>query len=344
MERPKYFIGADVSSATFNVSVGTYPWRLVGSPESFENSAEGFGDFLAWLQKHGYTPDTSVVCMEATGVYGGLLAYSLVAHNYNVAVEPPLKVKRAFPTHGHKNDITDSRNIAEYAYRFYDELHFWQPPDEVLKQVKTLLTTRDQLRNNLTGYKSTLKTLKREVVRTPMAEDMYEGLIGELKSLIAKIDEEISSLMGRHPFFNPMFNHLLSVPGVGLQLSSHMMVITQGGRREPNAREIAAYIGICPYEHSSGDSVYRRPRSKGNGSGEIRKLLYLSALTLRTHEDYFKEYFLRKVKQGKPKRLVLNNIANKLLRIICAVMRSGRPYIPGYQSIHPRTLIAKKCA
>src|SRR3989337_136832 len=159
MEKPSYVIGVDMSSETFTASVGTYPWRVVGSPESFENSAEGFGNLLEWLQKHGYKPDESIVCMEATGVYG-------------------------------------------------------QPPDNVLKQVKTLLKTREQLTRNLTAYKNTLRVLKREVVRTPTAEKMYEGLIAELKSLIGKIDEEIRSLMGKHPFFNPMLNLLLSIPAV----------------------------------------------------------------------------------------------------------------------------------
>ena len=67
MEKPSYFIGVDMSSETFTASVGTYPWRVVGSPESFENSAGGFGNLLEWLQKHGYKPDESIVCMEATG-------------------------------------------------------------------------------------------------------------------------------------------------------------------------------------------------------------------------------------------------------------------------------------
>jgi len=150
--------------------------------------------------------------------------------------------------------------------------------------------------------------------------------------------------MEQHPFFKHKFNLPLSIPGVGLQLASYIMVITQGGEREPKSRELAAYIGICPYEHSSGTSVYRRPHSKKNGSGSIRKLIYLSSLSLRTHHDCFNEYFMRKVAQGKPNRLVINNISNKLLRVICAVMRSGKPYIPGYVSLHPESLRIKKCA
>jgi transposase len=166
MKGPDFFIGVDTSSDTFAVSVGTKdPWRLLTVSQIYENSTSGFGDFLKWLGQNGYKPDRGIICMEATGVYGQALAYFLVAHNYQVAVKPPLKVKRAFPTHGHKNDVTDSQHLAEYAYRFFDELHMWQPPDNVLKQIRTLLKTREQLTKSLSSYQSTLKILRREMVR-----------------------------------------------------------------------------------------------------------------------------------------------------------------------------------
>jgi transposase len=343
MRKPDFFIGVDASSETFVVTAGTgEPCRILSTSPIYENSTPGFEDFLKWLGQNGCTPDRSIICMEATGVYGQALAYFLVAHNYRVAVEPPLKVKRAFPTHGHKNDITDSQHLMEYAYRFFDELHLWQPPDNVLKQVRTLIKTREQLTKNLSSYQNTLKILRREVVRTPLAERMYEDLMKELRSLIKEIDKQIQSLMEQHPFFKHKFQLLLSIPGVGLQLASYVLVIT--GNREPRANDIAAYIGICPYEHTSGTSVRRRPRCRKNGPGSIRKLLYLSALSLRTHQDHFNRYFLRKVAQGKPKKLVINNISNKLLRIMCAVMRSGKPYIPGYVSIRPEFPRVTKCA
>lgn len=339
MEKPEYFIGIDVSSETFTVSVGSAePWRVIDRLGSYENSPEGYEGCLERLKSRGYKADKSMVCMEATGVYGQGIAYFLVAHDYALSVEPPLKVKRAFPAHGNKNDIVDSEYLAEYAYRFVDELHMWQPPDSVLKQIKTLLGTREQLTKNLSAYQSTLKALRREVVRTFKAEKIYENLITEFKDLVKDIDKQIMGLVEQHPFFKHKMSMLLNIPGVGLQLASYMLVITQGGEREPKSRELAAYIGICPYEHTSGTSVYRRARSKKNGSGSIRKLIYLSALSLRTHHDSFNKYFMRKVAQGKAKKLVINNIANKLLRIICAVMRTGTPYIPGYVSSYPESM------
>ncbi|HLE25732.1 MAG TPA: hypothetical protein VI935_08795 [Thermodesulfobacteriota bacterium] len=67
MERPDNFIGVNLSSVSLTVSVRTHPWRVVDPPTSFENSADGFCNLLAWLHKHSHKPDNSVVCMEATG-------------------------------------------------------------------------------------------------------------------------------------------------------------------------------------------------------------------------------------------------------------------------------------
>lgn len=344
MQQPKYFIGADMSSNSFSVSVGTHPWKLLGLSQSFDNSTQGFEEFVIWLKKQDITNNNSVVCMESTGVYGQGFAYFLVSYNYSVSVEPPLKVKRAFPTHGNKNDIADSMHLAEYACRFYDQLHIWKPPQSVLEQVQTLLKTREQLTKSSVSYQNALKTLKRQSVRTPLAENTYKELIGELKALIKKIDKEIRDLLQKHPFFNHRLNNLLSIPSVGLQLASYMLVVLYKKDKTLRARSLASYVGICPYEHQSGTSVYKKPRSKKNGSGSIRKLLYLAAMSLRTHKKIFKEYFIRKTQGGKPKKLVLNNIQNKLLRIICGVLNSGKPYIDNYLSINPQLLNTKICA
>jgi transposase len=70
----------------------------------------------------------------------------------------------------------------------------------------------------------------------------------------------------------------------------------------------------------------------------MRKLLHLAARSLRTHDAASRHYFLRKVAEGKPKSLVLNNIANQLLKRLCAMMRDQKPYINAHRSIDPRLL------
>ena len=65
-------------------------------------------------------------------------------------------------------------------------------------------------------------------------------------------------------------------------------------------------------------------------------LLHLAARSVVTHNARFRAYYQRKLAEGKPKALVLNNVANKLLRVCLAVLASGQPYNPDYVSTRPR--------
>ena len=70
MTQFKYFVGIDIASSTWTASVGVMPWKVVLKPQEFENTEDGFQSWLDWLKKHHVLPDQTVVCMEATGVYG----------------------------------------------------------------------------------------------------------------------------------------------------------------------------------------------------------------------------------------------------------------------------------
>jgi transposase len=337
MYKPEFFVGIDVSSKTFTSSIGcmSSKWQIQVNPKQFENSTEGFAAYLHWLLQHNATPENAIVCMEATGVYNELLAHFLVASRYQVSIEPPLKVKRAFHPEGHKSDAVDSTQISEYAYRFWDELSIWQPRKEVVEQIKTLLTVREQFVVEKTGHINALKALKRKAIRTPLAESIHETAIAQLKANIIKIEEEIQRLIDQDPDFRNMIWLLMSIPGVGLMLAAHMFVVIQSAPQPLSAKKLAAFIGICPYEHSSGTSLYQSSTSRHYGPPGLRRLLFLAALSVRTHNPNFRHYFYRKVNEGKPPKLVINNIANKLLKIMVAVLRSNTPYIPNFQSVNP---------
>jgi transposase len=339
MKRPKFYIGIDISSDTYAVSVGIEPWEIVGKTAEFSNNPDGYTAMLAWLEQQGVEVNQAVVCMEATGVYGEELAYYLVAHQFRVAVEPPLKVKRAFFPYGHKNDRVDSQQIAEYSYRFYDQLRFWQPREEILEQIQVLLSTREQFVRQKTAHLNALKAIRRKVVRTPLAEALHEQNIQRIKKDIKLIEEELRRLIDQDPGFGQMITLLMSTTGVGLLLAVNIMLIMLiFPETIHNYKQMAAYLGICPYEHRSGSSIYKPDASRFFGPERVRKLLYLAAMSLREHDTQFKQYFLRKTAEGKSRRLVLNNIANKLVKIMCAVVRTQTPYIKNYHSVNPALL------
>lgn len=332
MNTPEYFIGFDIAADDFTVTIGTTPWRIAASPNTLANTLEGFEQMIHWLVQHDAIAEQSVCCLEATGVYGESLAHYLVARNYRVAIEPPLKVKRAFHPSGHKNDPADSQQIAAYAYRFFDELSFWQPPSERVEQIRVLLTTREQLTKETTMHQNALKALKRKVISTPLAERIHSETIQQLQGRQKEIDAEIKRLMDQDDTWRGLKKILLSAPGVGMMLTAHTLVLTQGFTQLFTSKQFSAYLGICPYEYQSGKSVYRPARSRGYGPPEMRRLLHLAARSLAHHHPEFRTYFERKRAEGKPKRLIYNNIENKIVKIMCAVLKSQTPDVRNYRS------------
>jgi len=137
------------------------------------------------------------------------------------------------------------------------------------------------------------------------------------------------------PPFQKLFVLLLTIPGVGLQLAAHVLVLLYTTAQPLDAKRLAAFLGICPYERQSGSSVYATPTSRHYGPSAPRKLLHLAARSVITHKPGFRDYYQRKLAEGKPKKLALNNIANKMLKIICAVVTTQMPYDANYRSVKP---------
>ncbi len=296
MNRPALFVGIDVGSETFTAAIGKFEeergWQIVAKPTSFENDYDVFSQFIYWLNNNQALTKDCVICMESTGVYGEALAYFLVSNGYTLVIEAPLKVKRAFDPEGHKSDPVDSCQIAEYAYRFFDQLRYWRPKDVVIEQLKTLLTVREQLVEQRTAHKNANQAIKRKVVRTPLAEAVHDKAIKELTGHIKAIEKEINRLIDDDPSSRELQRLIESVPGIGSTLATFLVVTMHSAPEPYNPKALAAYIGICPYENSSGTSRNKRPTSRHYGPSPIRQLLHLAAMSVRQHSRYSSIIFL----------------------------------------------------
>ena len=334
----QFYVGIDISNDDFVASIFTEPKAPIQTLTEIPNELSGFEKFESWLVNNQVQTSNCVICLEATGVYGEALCYWLTAKGYQIAVEPPLKVKRAFSDKGHKNDKVDSKRISEYAFRYFDELKFWRPKANIIEQIKVLLMTREQLVGQRTALSNTLKALRKKVVQTPLANDIYQKNIERFSTQIKKIEKELIKLIDKHPDLKNTVKFLDSIPGVGLLLAANFLVATNGFKNDMafQYRKASAYIGICPYEHTSGTSVYKRPRIPKYGPARLRKLLHLAARSVVTHNEQFSLYYNYKLAQGKARMLILNNVSNKLLKIMCAVTRTQKPFVDNHVSVHPQ--------
>lgn len=335
MQRTKYFLGIDISADTFSASTISDPENVVFFVDDILNSFEGFELLNQQLIQNKIATKEITICLEATGVYAEKLCYYFASKSYQVILADPHKVNRATRDTPRKNDHIDALRIAQYAYRYIDKLRLWQPRDEIIEQIKVLISTREHISGHMVGDQNALKALNRKHYQTPLANKIYNETILKLKEHIKEIDKEIKCLIDKDDSFRHYVNLAKSVPGVGLLLAVNLLVLTNGRTEKLNYKKIAAYSGICPYEQKSGSSLNKKPRSKGCGPGKLRKLLYLASLSVRAHNLEFKKYFLRKSQEGKPNRIILNNIANKILKITCAVINSENAFINNYKSINP---------
>lgn len=332
-----WYIGCDIADVTFDVTVISEPDHIETTLFHLPNAEPGFCQMAAHLKQCGMVPGNAIMIMECTGVYSERVSHYFYHQGFAVYVEPPQQVKKAF-TDKRKTDPVDSRQVAEYGFRFRDKLHPWQPADEIIDAVRALLALREQLIRARTASKNALKALTRKQHQHAPILARYHNVIDYLDSSVQDVEHEIDSQLRTNPGLYAQTQNLTTLPCVGFLLAVSLAVLTNGFTEHVDAREIASFLGLCPWPYQSGTSVYRPASSDGAGPGRLRKLLYLAAMSARAHYPSMRTYFDRKVAEGKPKQLVLNNIANKLVHILCAMMHSGKPYLKNYRSGDPRNL------
>ena len=334
MKQSNFLIGIDISAETFISSIFQNPLTKIITSENFSNSNDGFDNFLKFLESLKINSKNCIICFESTGVYSEKIAYFLFAKKYKVAQEHPLKVKRAFKISGDKTDAVDSQQIAEYAYRFQDELVFWEPKQEILEKMEQILLNREFLVKQKTAFKNSLTSYKKHEIQVSLISNIHIETVKYLDEKIKLLESELDDIIKKKVSIAQKVNQLKSVPGVGKLLACTLIVVANQFETK-DYKQLSSYIGIVPFKYESGTSVYKHPRSRSYGHNLLKKLLCLSSLSMINCNKTFREYFVRKVAEGKPKRIILNNVANKTIKLCYALIKNNTVYVENYKSINP---------
>jgi transposase len=121
---------------------------------------------------------------------------------------------------------------------------------------------------------------------------------------------------------------LATIPGIGevtaVGIAGYLCPI----ERFPNVDKLTSYVGLCPTTHQSSDSLYHG-KLKRDVNRRLRALLVAASWTNRVHApkgDVAK--LARRVIRRKGKMHGTVASAHKLLRIIYAILKQRRPYLP----------------
>lgn len=292
-------VGIDVAARMLDCSWpgGEYA-RLPNSP-------------AGWQKLIGRSPG-AVIVLEATGVYYYGLAVAAYTAGLGVRVVNPWQV-RSFASSRlsrTKTDKVDAALIREFGERMFPDLAVWYPPPEGLLRVASLVRLGDGLVRHRVAAGNRVHALRHidEFVATA-AEDIASVLRAERVrvmrlALIGCEEDELLSVW---------LKQLQTLPGFGEIASLRLLAYAGDLRRFGSARKFAAYAGLTPRFKHSGE--VKTPGAMSRiGSGPLRGVLYMAAISAGKSHSEHGEMYRRLVAKGKPKKVALVALANRLAR------------------------------
>lgn len=321
--------GIDLSQEKFDVNC----LNASGKPKSIivKNDLKGITDFLEKL------PGEVVLCAEHTGVYGDLLAFIANSMSIPISLSTGYEIRHSLGFLKGKSDKIDSLRIREYGERFYDKLKFVKYPDEQLKELKELYNLRAQL----VKERKMLLTHEKGKIHMPYnsikVHQISESIVKNLGKAIEDLELEITRVIMSKQDLKSNYKLITSIKGIGHITASDLIVKTGNFKEIDTARKAASYAGICPFPNESGKMV-KKSRVSHMADKELKTLLYLCSVVVVSQNPEYKFYYMRKKQEGKPYFLIMNNVANKLLRTIYSIINSRREYSLGHITTDPRAL------
>lgn len=332
----KLFIGIDFSKLKFDAAIYQADTKEFVSKEVFDNEPSGFNKLIQWINKSALFDKAEMLfCGEHTGYYSCNLSTFLHDSGYDLWLASGLEIKLSQGLKREKTDKVDACHLAQYAFRYQDKAVLFTPVSVTLEEVRDLLSYRERL----VEFKKILTTSAGELKRVRDTESgryIYDESILQIRQINAKIrdcEKRIECLIKQDIPLAINYKLMNSVKGIGLVNAVLMLVATANFTLFSDPRKFGCYCGVVPFEHSSGTSVRGKTRVSQMANKKIKTALTQAARNSVRYDPVLKEYYLRKLSEGKTASLVLNNVRNKLIHRIFAVVRSGQEYNQTY--IHP---------
>ena len=308
------FVGVDVAKDKFDVALeidGKYKLEV------FANDKKGYQAFVKWLNKYTTQP---WVCMEATGHYSELIADYLYSVEIKVSVINPLQIKsfaRAKLSRN-KTDQLDAILIATYGEMMKPRL--FTPRSEANKQLKELTNLLDMFKAQHTQLSN-----QRSSAQSSIARKMVDKAIKTLMKEIKKVEELIAEIIKDNQELNENLELITSIKGVGKLTAYKILSLVPHLQNFRNAKQFAAFIGITPRQHQSGNSKGKTVISR-LGNPTLRKALFMAAMVAMRFNPSITPFINRLRANKKAPKAIICAVMRKLAHLIFGVLKNKRRF------------------
>ena len=325
MQNIKETIGVDVSKLTIEVRIHTSQ-----ASQEFKNTLAGHKKLIKWVSKAtGFEKGNLLYAFEHTGLYSFPLSSFLSENGFNYIMIPGLELKRSMGIARGKDDRIDAKRIAEYAFMKKEKIQPYQLPSKEIIEIKRYLILRERLVKQRAGFQSALKESKGFLKSKDLKLffDVHKKMIKELSEQIEKVDGKLNQIIINDEQLKKMYDLITSIKGVGPQTALFCIALTNGFTLFKAWRKFASYSGIAPFPNRSGTSLKGRTKVSYLANKKMKTLLSSCAVNSINTNPEMKNFFQRRITEGKSKMSTINIIRNKIVARIFAVVERGTPYV-----------------
>lgn len=269
-----------------------------------------------------------------------------------VVVSNPLRT-RAIASAKIKTDKVDALVLAQLLRSDYLP-RVWRP-DEPTRRLRQQTSERANLSADRTRLKNRIHAVLHQRLIEPPVADLFskKGLdwlasleldepgekalyrhlrqLSQVEAEFALLDDELAAKAYAHP----QIRLLMSLPGVDYAVAESLLAVLGDITRFPHPDKAAAYFGLAPSTHQSGDHCYHGRITK-QGSAHGRWMLIQAAQHVGTHPGPLGVFF-RRLARKKNRNVAVVATARKLVTIAWHMLRNNEPY----RYAQPKTVEAK---
>lgn len=299
------YVGIDISKKSLDID--GYPNSCKAS---YTNDEAGH---LALIEALRHLAPKCIV-MEATGGLELPVACELARAGIEASIVNPRQARdfaKALNLLA-KTDQVDAFALARFAEAVKPKPRPLKP--EELQLFEEILTRRRQLVEMVTSE------INRKLKASPKMAKQIDKHIAWLKRQIVDADHTMGKAIKASPIWQAKANLLDSIPGVGkVTINTMLAELPELGKL--NRREIAALVGICPFNNDSGS--HRGKRSIWGGRASVRSALYMATLVATRHNPIIKAFYQKLLNAGKMKKVALVACMRKLLTTMNAMLHTN---------------------
>jgi transposase len=281
-----------------------------GTKDRVSNDEEGFQALVQRLT----ACNPKVIVLEGSGGLELLPATYLALAGLPVALVNPRHVRDFAKASGTlaKTDTLDALIIARFGEAMKIEPRFI--PDVQRNELRALVARREQLIGMLKAEKTRLKRTFEQSVR-----QSHNRIMEAIQAELDGVDREIDSLIQNSPVWRAKDQLLQEIKGIGPQMA-RMVIAALPEIGQINRRQIAALVGVAPFNDDSGKRTGKR-RIRG-GRPQVRRVLYMAAIAAMRYNPQIKALHDRLAEKGKMNKVIIVACMRKLLITMNATLKA----------------------